>query len=94
MKSVKPVMGLSGAFGLLLFALPRLEMGQGLTLPSLFGAVWLGMILLVIGAHLHEMLGVDEETRQEMDRIREYRRWRRGQRLESAAGRAGANESR
>jgi hypothetical protein len=76
MKSVYSVICLSVALGLLLYAVPRLEIGQGLTLSGIFSIVWLGMILLIIAAHLHRLLGVDEETQQEMDRVRLYKQWR------------------
>lgn len=76
MKSVYSVICLCVALGLLLYAVPRLEIGQGLTLSGIFSIVWLGMILLIIAAHLHRLLGVDEETQQEMDRVRLYKQWR------------------
>ena len=79
MKTFNSVTGLSLALGLLLYAVPRLEIGQGATLPGIFSIVWLGMILLIVAAHLHRLLGVDEQTRQEMERIKLYKRWRNRQ---------------
>lgn len=78
------VISLGLAIGLLLYAVPRLEIGQGFSLPTLFAIVWLSMILLIIAAYLHHLLGVDEETRNELARIRSYKRWRNQQWLEQA----------
>ncbi|NBI28271.1 hypothetical protein [Chengkuizengella marina] len=79
MKGIKPIFSLSLAVGLLIFAIPRLEVGQGWTLPTIFAVVWIGMVLLIIAAHLHEVLGVDEETKKEMRRVKQYQRWKREQ---------------
>lgn len=48
------------AVGMLLYALPRLHLGQGMDLPALFGIIWVGMALLIIAAHLRVVLKVDE----------------------------------
>ncbi|MDP5274402.1 hypothetical protein [Chengkuizengella axinellae] len=79
MKGIKPILSLSLAIGLLIFAIPRLEVGQGWTTPTIFAVVWIGMVLLIIAAHLHEVLGVDEETKKEMRRVKQYQRWKREQ---------------
>ncbi|MFS1511806.1 hypothetical protein VQL36_05125 [Chengkuizengella sp. SCS-71B] len=79
MKGIKPIFSLSLAVGLLIFAIPRLEVGQGWTLPTIFAVVWIGMVLLIIAAHLHEVLGVDEETKKEMRKVKQYQRWKREQ---------------
>lgn len=73
---LKNIVYLSLSLGMLIYAVPRLEMGQGLTLPTIFAVVWLGMALLIVAAHLHAMLGVDDETRRELKNIQAYRRWR------------------
>lgn len=68
------------SLGLLIYALPRLEMGEGWTLPTVFGLVWIGMILLILSAHLYQLLLADQETKEELERVRKYkqlqnRRW-------------------
>jgi hypothetical protein len=68
-KGLKNVVYMSLALGMLFYAVPRLEMGQGLTAATIFGVAWIGLALLIVAAHLHEILGVDEETREELDRI-------------------------
>ncbi|NDI36305.1 hypothetical protein [Chengkuizengella sediminis] len=79
MKGIKPILSLSLAVGLLIYAIPKLEVGQGWTLPTIFAVVWIGMVLLIIAAHLHEVLGVDEETKKELRRVKQYQRWKREQ---------------
>ena len=79
MKEWKSVAYMSLALGMLIYAVPRIEMGQGFTLPTVFGIIWIGFALLVVAAHLHRILGVDEETKKEMARIRKYGRRQREQ---------------
>ncbi len=51
------------AIGMLLYALPRLKVGEGLSLPTIFGVIWISMALLIIAAHLRIVLRVDREQR-------------------------------
>ncbi len=76
MKGLKNLIYMSVAIGLLIYAVPKLQFGQGMTLPAVFGIVWLGMVLIIIAAHLHQWIGVDEETRKELIRINKYKKWR------------------
>ncbi|MFD2671442.1 hypothetical protein [Marinicrinis sediminis] len=69
-------------FGMLLFMLPRLEMGQGWSMASIFGVVWLGFALLVLSAHLYRLLGVDEEKERQLARIRRMKQWKQEKWLE------------
>lgn len=79
MKEWKSVVYLSFALGMLIYAIPRLEIGQGVTLPNVFGIVWICFALLIVAAHLHRILGVDEETKQELARVRSHSRRQREQ---------------
>ncbi len=80
------------ALAMVLIAIPRLELGAGGTLSTVFGLIWIGFALLVIAANLYTLLGVDEETRQQLDRIRlaKRRMWQlkleRGLRRSKAKG--------
>ncbi|MFD2613497.1 hypothetical protein [Paenibacillus gansuensis] len=74
MKGMKPVLYLGLALGLLIYAIPRLENGYGLTLPTLFSCIWICFALLIIAAQLHFLLGVDEEKRKELAKIKRIRR--------------------
>lgn len=76
MKGLKNLIYMSIAVGMLIYAVPQLEIGQGLTLPTVFGIVWIGMALLIIASHLHQLIGVDEETKKELVRINKYKKWR------------------
>lgn len=75
MRNGSSIISIAAASGMILYALPGLEFGQGLTLPALFGIAWLGFALLVIAAHLHHLLGVDEEEKKRLDQIRRVRKW-------------------
>ncbi len=79
MKGLKNLLFLSITLGMLIYAVPRLHVGEGWTLPSLFAVIWIGFALLIVAAHLHELLGVDEEERAELKRLEHYRIWHRHQ---------------
>ncbi|ANE48453.1 hypothetical protein SY83_21640 [Paenibacillus swuensis] len=74
MKGARRVLYLGLALGLLMFAVPRLENGYGLTLPTLFSCIWICFSLLIIASQLHFLLGVDEEQRKELARIKRAKR--------------------
>jgi hypothetical protein len=65
MKQWKSFAYFSLALGMLIYAVPQLDMGRGYSPPTLFGVVWIGFAMLVIASHLHHILGVDEETVRE-----------------------------
>jgi hypothetical protein len=75
MKGLKNVILMSFALGMLIYSVPRLDFSNGFTMASIFGIVWICMALLVIAAHLHEILGVDQEQKQELIRIKRMKRW-------------------
>jgi hypothetical protein len=54
---------LSLSAGMLIYAVPHLEMEQEWTLPTVFGIVWLSILIIIIAAQLFQFIGVDEETR-------------------------------
>ncbi|TVY07461.1 hypothetical protein FPZ49_23960 [Paenibacillus cremeus] len=63
------------ALGMIIYAVPRLDFGGGLSLQSVFVVAWIGFALLVVAAHLHELLGVEEEAKREQLRVKRMRRW-------------------
>ncbi|TCZ75316.1 hypothetical protein E0485_18175 [Paenibacillus albiflavus] len=78
---LKNILYLTAALGMLIYAIPRLVfMDQVESLQTLFNVVWLLFALLIISAHLHELFGVDQETRDELDRIAKMRKRRQFQR--------------
>lgn len=85
MKDVKHVLYLCGGLGMLLYAVPRLELGYGLTASTVFGVLWICFALLFIAAQLHFLLGVDEEMKQELSRVRRVRRRQMQSMLEGRA---------
>lgn len=92
MKELKSVAYMSVALGMLIYAVPRLEIGQGFTAATVFSIVWIGFALLTVAAHLHRILGVDEETRQELARVRRHARMRREQWLQAKLRMPGARK--
>ncbi|WP_068773520.1 hypothetical protein [Paenibacillus sp. FJAT-26967] len=82
MKGLKNVIYMSLALGMLLYSVPQLNIGEGFTLPTVAGVVWICFALLVIAAHLHELLGVDEETRQDLVRVKRMKRWQNEQKIQ------------
>jgi hypothetical protein len=73
-KTTKNILYMSAALGMLIYAVPRLEIGGGWTLPTVFGVVWILFALAVVASHLHAILRVDEETDAQLDRVKKYRR--------------------
>lgn len=69
------------AVGMLIYALPRLSIGQGWTEETIFSAAWIGMALLIIAALLYELFGVDEKAEEDLKAIRRYRYWRLQQKI-------------
>lgn len=81
MKGSKHVIYLSLALGMLIYAVPQLHFGGGLTLPFVFAAVWICFAVLVIAANLRLIMGVDEETQAELAKIKKMKGWQLQQKL-------------
>ena len=69
-KGWKNVAYMAIALGMVIVAVTQLEKNLMSTMATVFTLVWLAFALLVIAANLHDILGVDEETRRELARIR------------------------
>lgn len=65
------------ALAMLVYALPTISFHPGAGFVSLFGIVWSAFAFLVIGAHLHFLLGVNEEKQRALDAARraKVRQW-------------------
>jgi hypothetical protein len=66
MKGLNSVLGLFLATGMLIYAVPQLQVGHGYSLDTLFSIVWLGLALTVIASHLHGLLKVDQAVQIEV----------------------------
>lgn len=68
---------LVAALGMLVYALPLISLDPGAGWISVFGIVWAAFAFLVIGAHLHFLLGVDEEKQRALEAVRraKFRQW-------------------
>lgn len=58
------------ALAMLLTALPRISLSGGMNVVNAFGVTWVLFALMVIGANLHFLLGVDDEKRKSLERVR------------------------
>ena len=65
------------ALAMLLYALPMITFSSGDIWISVFGVVWVLFAFLVIAAHWHVILGVDEEKKKALERIRQakFQQW-------------------
>lgn len=75
------------AGGMLLYAVPRLSVGEGLGAGPLFGTVWLCFALLIIAAQLHELLGVDARKRERLRQVKRMKQYRLQRKTESIVSR-------
>ncbi|GIO68033.1 hypothetical protein NYE48_06910 [Paenibacillus sp. FSL M7-1455] len=76
-KKIKHSLYLIVALAMLVYALPLISFSGGWSWTSAFGVAWALFAFLVIGAHLHYLLGVDEEKQKTLDRIKaeKLRQW-------------------
>lgn len=58
------------ALAMLVYAIPLIKFQPGGDFVSWFGMVWAAFALLIIGAHLHFLLGVNEEKQRALDAVR------------------------
>jgi flagellar biosynthesis protein FliR len=65
MRGLKHVILMSLALGMLFYSLPQLEIHIGFSLPTVFAVVWICLALLVVAAHLHEILAVEDDGRRQ-----------------------------
>ncbi|MEO3943996.1 hypothetical protein [Gorillibacterium sp. CAU 1737] len=84
MKRKGSLIRLSLIAGMLIYAVPQLPMGRGFTSASVFAVCWLAFALILIAAHLYDVMGVKEEKREELRRIERMKRWQREERLKGS----------
>jgi hypothetical protein len=74
---IKHILYMLAALAMLVYALPMITFGQGGSWVSWFGVMWSLFAFLVIGAHLHFILGVDIENKKQLEWIRQakLREW-------------------
>lgn len=89
MKNGKNLVYLCGALGMLLYAVPRIAMGGGFTAQTVFGVVWICFALLIIAGHVHELLGVDAETRERVRQVKRLKQYGMQQKLLPRSARYG-----
>lgn len=76
-EKAKHVIYLLIALSMLVIALPRISFAGGMDWVNIFGIVWVLFSLLIVGAHLHFILGVDEEKKRALEAVRraKLRQW-------------------
>ncbi|GAA0133684.1 hypothetical protein YSY43_05240 [Paenibacillus sp. YSY-4.3] len=65
------------ALGMLIYALPLISFDPGAGWLSIFGIVWAAFAFMVVGAHLHFLLGVSDEKQRSLEAVRraKLREW-------------------
>jgi hypothetical protein len=81
-KGIRNLIYMGVTLGMLIYAVPQLSFGEGMTAGTVFGVAWIAMALLIVAAHLHELLGVEEETRRELLKVKKMKRWQLEQMLQ------------
>ncbi|MBG9737061.1 hypothetical protein M5X06_26530 [Paenibacillus alvei] len=66
----KHVISIILVVAMLIYVLPTLNFKEGWTPSSTFGVVWIAFALLIVAAHLHRLLRVDEEMEQRLRKIK------------------------
>jgi hypothetical protein len=74
MRGWKSAAAIAAAAGMLIYALPRLEIERLRSLPGIFAVVWTGFILLIVAANLHDWLGVDDAQKERLNQIKRLRK--------------------
>lgn len=69
------------AFIMLLIAIPQFAAEKSSTQAIVFSVIWVFFALLVIAAHLHQLLGVDPSEQRRLEAIKKMRKWRMEQLL-------------
>ncbi|ALS20853.1 MULTISPECIES: hypothetical protein [Paenibacillus] len=83
MKGIKNIVFIGLTLGMLIYAVPKLKTtGLDWSLESVFGIGWIAFALLVVAAHLHQLLGVEEETKRELLKVKRMKRWKMEQALQ------------
>ncbi len=88
-KTTKHILYMSVALGMLIYAVPRLSIGEGWTLPTVFAVAWLLFALAIVASHLHAILRVDEAMDAQLDRVKRHRRRQLAQLIERRIVRRG-----
>lgn len=81
MKGTGSIVSLSLILGMMIYAVPQLRIGEGFTLPSIFAVLWLLFALILVAAHLYDVIGVDQAAREEERKTGRMRRWQMEERL-------------
>ncbi|WP_020615948.1 hypothetical protein [Paenibacillus daejeonensis] len=74
------------ALGMLAIGLPELRFAAEWSAHVVFSFSWVLFVLLIIAANLYTLLGIDEETAKQLERVRLAKRLAWQRKLEQHAG--------
>jgi len=69
------------ALACIFYALPLIPFYNQNSLATLFSAVWAGFALIIIGAHLNNLIDIDFKRKIELIKLEKYRLWKKEQKL-------------
>ncbi|MGD9677596.1 MAG: hypothetical protein AB7V16_04390 [Vulcanibacillus sp.] len=69
------------ALACIFYALPLIPFYNQDSLVTLFSAVWVGFALIIIGAHLNNIIDIDFKRKIELIKLEKYRLWKKEQKL-------------
>ncbi|MFV9511206.1 hypothetical protein [Tepidibacillus sp. LV47] len=81
MRLLKSIVYFIIALASLFYAIPRIPLFQGDLSAQIFAVTWILFALLVVGAHLDQLLFLDEEKRKQLARIKKYQRLKKEQEI-------------
>ncbi|MFT9486390.1 MAG: hypothetical protein ACH0QD_03335 [Tepidibacillus sp.] len=81
MKIFKTIIYLILTLAVIFYAIPRVPLFDSSSLAKAFSIVWFFFALLILGAHLDHLLGLDEEKRIRLAHLEKVRLWRKEQHL-------------
>lgn len=82
----KNILFIALTFAMLLYAIPQLSFDETWTASTIFSLLWILFSLVVIAAHLHQLLGVDEAEQERLDAIKRVRKWKMNQLMQGNKG--------
>lgn len=86
-RKTRTVLYFALAAGMLIFAVPRMQIGGGWTEETIFSTAWICMALLIIAAQLYHLIGVNDKVEQDIKTLKRYKYWRIQQQIMHKTGR-------
>ncbi|WP_339060141.1 hypothetical protein [Tepidibacillus marianensis] len=81
MRMVKTIIYFIISLAILFYAIPRIPLLHADSIAQVFAFTWVFFALLVVGAHLDQLLFLDEEKMKHLVKIKAYKRWEKEQEI-------------